>query len=232
MIDPDHDGESTLVKATISNTSSQDRSDIAVVAILPDSKESVSINCPFIKAGETLIAEGQTKLGKRGVYQLSYVRFESSYPVGLWYSWFWQRISCEYLVFPRVQGSAQLPQASTGLSPANSENPQSQGDDFTGHKRVEPGGSLQHIDWHIFARTQEFWRKEFHDHEQGSYRLSWYTTEQADTESKLSQLCAWIDTLDRQHLTYSLELPGLTIPTGGGAHHRLQCLEALARYAA
>ena len=50
----------------------------------------------------------------------------------------------------------------------------------------------------------------------------------ADTEARLSRLCAWVLQADRIGARYGLRLPGREIAPDEGPNHRQRCLEALA----
>jgi hypothetical protein len=63
-----------------------------------------------------------------------------------------------------------------------------------------------------------------------SHIFDWESLEGMDVESRLSQLCRWIEDAYGEGHAFALKLPGVDIPANVGLAHRQHCLTALAMF--
>jgi uncharacterized protein (DUF58 family) len=87
---------------------------------------------------------------------------------------------------------------------------------------------LRHINWKAYAREAGLLVKQFGTTRAPELWISWHSTTERDTESRLSQLCRWLLDADAAGLAYGLQMPGLRIEPARGEAHRRHCLEILA----
>ncbi|MDR2688310.1 MAG: DUF58 domain-containing protein [Azoarcus sp.] len=146
----------------------------------------------------------------------------SVHPLGLWRT---SRLLPPgvALIYPRPAGDKPLP----GKTPRPAHRQQESGD-FQGVRAYAPGDPPRRVNWRLYARREELAVNAF-DGGQGGHAL-WLDMDacDGDLETRLSQLCQWIVTAERQGLEYGLRLPGQGQPPGRGREHQQRCLEALA----
>jgi uncharacterized protein (DUF58 family) len=82
--------------------------------------------------------------------------------------------------------------------------------------------------WKKLAKAGELVSRDTQQAQRHELWLDFAHTGLADTEARLSRLCAWVLAADRLGVDYGLRLPGQEIAPATGVAHRLQCLEALA----
>ena len=105
-------------------------------------------------------------------------------------------------------------------------------DDFAGFRSYQPGDPIHAIAWKNLARADVLLVKRFTSGASERLILTWqHSARLTDPEARLSQLAAWILEAQRLGLHYGLDLPGTHIPPATGAHHRHECLKALALFA-
>lgn len=127
------------------------------------------------------------------------------------------------LVYPAKKGDPQFPQKSYG-----SEDLKNSGL-FRDHREYQSSDSTMRIDWRASARRQELLVKNFEEMEKPSLRFSWeQTSHLTDFESRISQLCLWIDEAEKRGHAYSLDLNNIKTPLERGPSHWKTCLESLA----
>jgi uncharacterized protein (DUF58 family) len=158
--------------------------------------------------------------GRREITRLSLV---SIYPFGLWRA---RRAlpNVSALVFPQPTGALPLPAALP--RPAHW---QPESGDFQGLRLYVAGDSPRRVNWRVYARRDALAINCF-DGGKGGQAL-WFTLDACpgDLESRLSQLCRWVQEADRQGLEYGLRLTeSQTLPPGRGHAWRMRCLTALA----
>jgi uncharacterized protein (DUF58 family) len=160
----------------------------------------------------------------RGVQLAAPVAIVSTYPFGLW-RYRLALPAMEALVYPRPAGDAPLPVAAP--VPAHR---QFAADNFQGVRRYTPGDPTQRINWRVYGRSGQLVVNQF-DGAQGGEALwlRWEQT-QGDTETRLSQLTAWILEAQRDGLEYGLRLGRLQFAPRRGADHQAACLSVLARF--
>ena len=174
------------------------------------------------------------KPARRGLHRLPTLTAETRFPLGTFRVWTVWRPAAKVLVYPAPESHAPPlpPGEPRSGGAANASRAQNTGE-FDGVRAYKRGDPLKLVVWKKAAKADEqdnglVVRDTTQAH---AYEL-WLDFMQAgtaDTEHKLSRLCAWVLAADKQGAVYGLRLPSLSIqPTSGEAHKR-QCLEALAR---
>jgi uncharacterized protein (DUF58 family) len=182
-----------------------------------------------------LLANGTLKLRstypalRRGRHKLKSVRIETVYPLGLFRAWIWLPAETNYFIYPEPFGERELPYHGQEDDLENSTHSKS-GSDFHGHRKYQTGDSPRHIDWKAYARGRPLMIKQFTDGSSGFVQIDWSLLEGLETETRLSQLAAWVTEAQRRKLPFALQIPGTVIPRNEGLQHATRCLEALAAF--
>lgn len=156
----------------------------------------------------------------------------SVYPLGLFR---WRHCLAGYLeclVYPAPLESDAALTAADGDSPGDEavDERRTGSDDFQGLNAYRPGDPLPRISWKASARGLGLYTKEFAGSGGNTRLLAWDSIPEADPERKISMLCGLVLAAHRKGNAYGLELPGQSIPPGGGEAHRHRCLAALADF--
>jgi len=167
---------------------------------------------------------------RRGLLPLERVVIASRFPLGLFYAWSSIQLEQQCVVYPKPEGSTQLPAPAPG-SRQGQEGVHEGANDFTGFRHYHPGDSIRNIAWKALAREQPLLVKRFSGDGSHTLLLQWDDVNHIhDTEARLSQLCRWILVAERQGWNYGLVIPGARIEPGRGTLHRDTCLETLALF--
>lgn len=167
---------------------------------------------------------------RRGPRRCGRITLYSLYPLGLFRSWTYLHPAMAVMVYPRPDGSRELPPPQAGADGQDSGQSRG-GDDFASLRPYHPGDSLRQVHWKTLAREQGLMSKQFGGGEREVLWLQWEQTGTLDGEAKLSRLTRWVIEADRLGLSFGLSLPGRRIEPARGDSHRRQCLETLALYA-
>lgn len=166
---------------------------------------------------------------RRGMHPLPLLRIESRFPFGLFRAWSFWRPAGQLCVYPKPeQPCAALPAASAVAGGLAQASRASTGGEFDGLRPWRRGDTLRQVVWKKVARSGELVSREGRESARRELWLDWTTTRQADTETRLSRLTAWVLLAERQGLAYGLRLPGQELPPADGAAHRHAALSALA----
>ena len=166
----------------------------------------------------------------RGCYRLGRLKISSGFPLGLFKTWAYLSSNQLCVVYPKPEGSVQLP-VFTDYDAEESSGKETGTDDFTGFKPYRPGDPIRNINWKAFAKQQPLTVKRFSG--SGSRRLliSWNQCAHLhDEERRLSQLCLWLLEAEKEGFLYGLEMPEEKIDLGNGDIHLNKCLLILARH--
>lgn len=167
----------------------------------------------------------------RGVKKLTYVRLSSDYPMGIFRAWTWFYFDASVLIYPAPLGALPLPFRAEHVGVDEGQVDWQGTEDFADLRTYRPGDNLRHIVWKKAALGQVS-VKTFQSLAGQECVLDFYDNclLGMDTESRLSQLCAWVLLAEQQATRYRLQLPNQHIDFGLGHVHRRRCLEALACY--
>lgn len=211
---------------------------------------ALSVDGPESRAGRPLAQCEATPAwtpSRRGLQAWPRLRIETRYPLGLLRAWSFWRPDGELLAWPAPESD---PPAWPRVEPDGDVDPVTSSDALPKPVRPPPITDLPEPDgvrpWRTGDRpSQVLWRRSARLLDHGGellvrdlrpppapgHVLHWRQTADlgADTEARLSRLCAWVLQAERQGLRWSLVLPDRQLPEGEGAAHRLACLDALAR---
>jgi uncharacterized protein (DUF58 family) len=170
----------------------------------------------------------QIPADRRGWLQLTRVRLETRYPLGLFRAWSYIHPDYRCLVYPRPEKSA-LPPASPYASSGSSQATAQGTDDFSALRNYQLADSPRHVAWKAVARSDTMLTKQFTGDASSELWLDWsYLPRGLATEEKLSRLTGWVIAAEAAGLRYGIRLPGLEVPPAQGDPHRIACLTALA----
>lgn len=165
---------------------------------------------------------------RRGIWQLPPLRLDCDAPSGLFRCWVWLHLDAQALVYPRPEGGQALPIApdeegsADGLSAGQEE--------WFALRPFREGDSPRHAAWKVHARGLPLQSQEWRGAAGHRYHFDYARLTGLDTESRLSQLAAWLLEAARRQEACALSLPGRQIDMACGVDHTRACLEALARY--
>lgn len=208
--------------------SAQRRSHLSLWLAYPDNPSLVTdVGLRADHQESTVILSFRTQ--RRGYLTPGRFRISSQYPLGLFSAWSWVAIEYDALVYPKPEWTPLLLSAATGRDVTLVSRSHESGDqDFSGIRPYQTGDSMRQIAWKHVARGKGLVTKSF-DREQGAQCiLDWSSLAPADTETRLSRLCAWVLQAHEQGLRYGLRLPGVEIEPQHSEAHRQACLRTLA----
>ncbi|WP_019560407.1 DUF58 domain-containing protein [Caldimonas manganoxidans] len=165
---------------------------------------------------------------RRGWLDLPPLRIETRFPLGIFKAWAPWRPAARVLVYPRPDPSATAlpPAEAEGEGPSLRADPR--GLEPDGVRAYRRGDSPRRVVWKKVAKTDQLVSRESTSHAQHELWLDWQAAGAADTEQRLSRLCAWVLAAEQRGLRYGLRLPGLELPPDRGLAHQRACLQALA----
>ena len=104
-------------------------------------------------------------------------------------------------------------------------------DDYAGLRGYQPSDSPRHIAWKAVARAGVMLSKSFMGRAAEEMQFDWRDLpDSLDSEARISRLTRWVLLAQQSGLSYSLYLPGTTLPLSSGDSHLARCLELLATY--
>ena len=166
--------------------------------------------------------------GRRGRHRVPAITAETRFPLGTFRVWTVWRPAAELLVWPTPEPMPPpLPPGEPRSGTASAASSQNTGE-FDGVRAYRRGDPRKLVVWKKFAKAGELVSRDTQQAQRYELWLDFAQTGVADTEARLSRLCAWVLAADRLGVDYGLRLPGRQISPGCGAAHRLACLEALA----
>ncbi|MDX1633146.1 MAG: DUF58 domain-containing protein [Marinobacter sp.] len=179
--------------------------------------------------GETADLTVLVPAPRRGWQGIERLRVETRFPFGLLMAWSWMRPAGRAIVYPRPLTPPQVA-APTVAGEESAQQADPHGHDHAEIRPWREGDLVQRVQWKRYARTGEMVIADW-EGEQGSPQwLDYQAFAGADTELRLSYLCAQV--LERQqagHL-FGLRLPGQVIEPDQGDVHVRRCLRALALF--
>jgi uncharacterized protein (DUF58 family) len=168
---------------------------------------------------------------RRGYLPLDHFDIATRHPFGLFRAWAYLHMDVKCVVYPRpAPRGLPPPPVETDIGGAQDST---RGDeDFAGLRSFHPGDSPRHVAWKAYARGQELQIKVYAGTAVTSHHFDWESLGGLDTESRLSQLCRWIEDAYAVGHAFGITLPGTDLPADIGPAHRQRCLTALALFGA
>jgi uncharacterized protein (DUF58 family) len=182
----------------------------------------------FLATKETLV-ELQLKASSRGWFHPGRIYLASEYPLGIMRCWSWLDLQQKVLVYPKPISPGDYKQFFESGDDTDKRTIQ-EGDDYQESRRYQQGDQPNHIDWKIFAKTDELYTKKFAEIKGSQLWLNWDSFDGVETELRLSFLCYLILQAEKTNRPYGLKLPSQQFPPANGAVHQQQCLTALATF--
>ena len=176
----------------------------------------------------------QFTVGHRGIYNLPRIVSVSMFPFGLFRVWREFMLDGTFVAYPRPAGAgyqSSIVHNQNAASLAGSAPLLTQESEYLHHKLFSQGDSLRRMDWKASSRRGVKIVKVFSGEASGERRvLRWVDTVSSDQESKLSQLSLWIHEAHKDHVSFSLDLPGASTMVASGERHKTHCLRLLAAF--
>ncbi len=168
---------------------------------------------------------------QRGYMPIPRLKIFSEFPLGLFHAWSWVQLESHCLVYP-TPAPSHLPVSHTSSDPLGQQSSESTGvDEFAGIRKYQPGDPPSHMAWKAIARTGELQSKLFTSDSSNDLHIRWDSLNPGlDTEKRLSILCRLVIDAHDHGLSYSFDIPGTSLPSASGQHHRDLCLKALALF--
>lgn len=177
------------------------------------------------------VMEVQLPAQRRGLLTLEHFEIVTLHPFGLFRAWSHLHMNLTCIVYPRPSARGVTPppvETDTG----GAQDSVKGDEDFAGMRPFNPGDSPRRIAWKAYARGQELQVKVYAGTAVTSHVFDWDSLNGMDVETRLSQLCRWIEDAYAAGRAFALKLPGVDIPANIGPAHRQRCLTALALYEA
>jgi uncharacterized protein (DUF58 family) len=167
---------------------------------------------------------------QRGWHEVTRMRLQSGWPLGLWRAWTYWSPQTRILVLP------QPAPPGVPLPAAQAEGRELQGrvhgeDDPSSLRPWRHGDSPRRLAWKAIARTgsDALLVTEFEGGQGGLLWLDWTQLPAGlDTEARVSRLTRWVMDAESLRLRYGLRLPHIEIAPDSGPSHRALCLRELA----
>jgi uncharacterized protein (DUF58 family) len=150
----------------------------------------------------------------------------SRYPLGVIRCWTHINLDMQALVYPKPF-AANEPQHLTGDDESNNTTHKKGGDDPGTLRDYQPGDSLKHIAWKVYAREAGLYTKENEQSLTEKKWLSWSSLS-LPQEQRLGALCYWALRYEQSSTAYGLDLPEKKIMPASGPQHLQQVLSELA----
>ena len=182
-----------------------------------------------LEQGASHPIELEGRMAQRGVHEAPRLGLETTFPFGLIRAWTWVSVDAKGIVFPEPlpvvdQGQQALEQGGLG---------QSHSKVLDGSlRRYQPGDRLSKVNWKKFARSEVLAVRSEEALSVSDEWIDWDDFETFDTETRLSFMAYLILEKTAAQSHFGVRLPGREIQNGSGEQHKLECLEALARYSA
>ena len=174
---------------------------------------------------------------RRGLHRLPPLTAETRFPLGTFRVWTVWRPAAQMMVYPLPEFMPPpLPPGEPRSGGAAATAKMQSSGEFDGVRGYRRGDPVKLVVWKKAARTDGQASSEsggliVRDTQQAQRHGLWLDLMQAgtaDTEHKLSRLCAWVLLADKLGVDYGLRLPAQQVSPGNGEAHKRQCLEALA----
>ena len=164
----------------------------------------------------------------RGLHPVPALTAETRFPLGTFRVWTVWRPASKVLVYPAPEAFAPPLPPGEPRSGGAAHAPQATSGEYDGVRAYRRGDPTKLIVWKKVAKADELVSRDAEQVQRYELWLDFAHCGAANTEHKLSRLCAWVLAAEKQGLDYGLRLPGLEIKAASGEGHKRRCLEALA----
>lgn len=190
-----------------------------------------STNAFNLQNGQSLQITLTIQPTQRGWYYTKTITLASQFPFGFFRAWSPLRFKQALLVYPKALDTGlMLPLKHSEESDGIITSQQAGTDDFYGLQPYQKGHSYRHINWKALAAEKGFYTNQFSAEQSATINLDWQSCASLPVESKLSQLCYWVNYCEAHGFIYGLQIPTADISPSSGHSHQHACLKALALY--
>jgi uncharacterized protein (DUF58 family) len=182
-----------------------------------------------IAYNERAIVKVDVPAPQRGQLRLDHLQISTNYPFGLFRAWTHVHVPMSCVVYPKPAERGAIPPP-TETDTGGAQESRRGDEDFAGLRNFHAGDSPRRIAWKAYARGMELQVKEYAGTAVASHILDWESLSGLGVESRLSQLCRWIEDAYAAGRAFGLRLPGQELPVNFGSAHRHRCLSALALF--
>jgi uncharacterized protein (DUF58 family) len=189
-----------------------------------------------VPAEGTSTVEIAFKPERRGLHPVPPLTAETRFPLGTFRVWTVWRPAAQMLVYPTPEAHPPpLPPGEPLSGPAavSAALRAHNAGEYDGVRAYRRGDPLKLVVWKKAARAQAAGSEDLvsRDTQQTQREELWLdaqATALADTEARISRLCAWVLMADRLGVDYGVRVAGRVVKPSQGEAHRRACLEALA----
>ncbi len=168
------------------------------------------------------------KPARRGLQAVPALTAETRFPLGTFRVWTVWRPAAKVLVYPAPEAHPPpLPMGEPRSGGASAAQIHATGE-YDGVRAYRRGDPLKIVVWKKAAKADELVSRDAQQVQRYELWLDFAQAGVADTEHKLSRLCAWVLEAHKRGVDYGLRLPGLEIKPSAGEVHKKRCLEGLA----
>jgi len=153
---------------------------------------------------------------------------QSRYPLGVIRCWTHINLDLQAVVFPKPLAGDE-PKLQTGDEESESHHKTKGGDDPGSLRNYQPGDSLKHIAWKLYARERGLHTKENEQTLSSEKWLDWFSLS-FPMEHRLSVLTYWALQYEQAGIHYGLNLPEKKIAPDRGHKHLNDILFLLATF--
>lgn len=173
---------------------------------------------------------------RRGLHAVPPLTAETRFPLGTFRVWTVWRPAAQMLVYPAPEAHPPpLPPGEPLSGPAAISAAQRAhgAGEYDGVRAYRRGDPLKLVVWKKAARAQAAGSEDLvsRDTQHTQREELWLDAQSAglaDTEARLSRLCAWVLMADRLGVDYGVRVAGRVMKPSQGEAHKRACLEALA----
>ncbi|GAC1607071.1 MAG: hypothetical protein NVS3B2_15620 [Ramlibacter sp.] len=173
---------------------------------------------------------------RRGLHPVPALTAETRFPLGTFRVWTVWRPAARMLVYPAPEAHPPpLPPGEplSGPAAASAAVRALGAGEYDGVRAYRRGDPLKLIVWKKAARalaagSEEFVSRDAQQTQREELWLDAQATGLADTEARVSRLCAWVLMADRLGVDYGVRVAGRVMKPSQGEAHKRACLEALA----
>ena len=224
--DPQFAGVSTTLTVVLTNDRRSVRHGIGL-AVLDSTHEDRWVYTDVPAQGSATVHVA-FKPEHRGLHRVPPLTAETRFPLGTFRVWTVWRPAAQVLVYPAPEAFPPPLPPGEPRSGGAATNRVHSGGEFDGVRAYRRGDPLKLVVWKKAAKADELVSRDTQQAQRYELWLDFAQAGHADTEHKLSRLCAWIVQADKLGLDYGLRLPNLQVAPAMGEAHRRRCLEALA----
>lgn len=172
---------------------------------------------------ELIITRGEIPF-PRGKYELHHIRISTRYPLNLFESWMnTSKFKKVLYIYPKRLKKTSIPEQNIEYLGGKLEKVVST--EFDRIDKYQPGEPKNRIDWKVYARTEEYFKKVYEEQLDQRTRI---ILSKPYHEKKLSTISSLITLLYEQGSYWEFESDDKFFPMDQGKHHYVNCQNYLA----